>query len=863
MNIRMYPALAIGCCFALPAAAQDTLDDVFYHFMPMTWRDSAGAADQTRDTLQGADRRLGDFVGMTEGLDYLEQLGVTAVWMNPIHPSPAYHGYQHGPIDQINPRLGTREQFLAFVSAARARNIKVFLDVVCYGIGQDSVYFQSAFNNPAHPFSPLLAFTNASNTTYQGYTFPTWNGDQVGFIHWDLRNPDARDLVTGWTRGWLDPNSDGDPSDGVAGFRLDHTWVTYPNGPDGWGYNLDSFWTPWKQSLRAVNPAVFTFAEQADWSTYGNEFHPVHDAAFTKPFQFAARDALRTELAAPLYDSMAQTVARDTGGPLDSRTFLAIIGDHDVDRLASAIGATSPGAIGRANAAAAVLMLQPFPPIIYAGDELAMLGVKQNYGSDANDIPMREPFKWNAVAGEPMTDYWTLNTQAYSGRFSLDNDGRSVEEQSGVAGSVLETYRTLIRIRRENVGLRRGIYTPIVTDDPGVWAFHKTEPGNTDNIIVAINLRGIPASPRLSLADYHLQGGFAPLTNAATGASAGQINQFSKRAYQVALPPHGFIVLRGNVDLPHTQTLRKADGIDIPSALGLPGAAPATLLATQTNVSLPPDNAIEANQLYVRADPDGLWVGITGNLVSNGSAYVLFIDADPTDGQAVLDTAALSGTPTGLRPLGGTRFDAGFRPEQAFFLNHFNGIFFVDHLTMPAAAPTTKAYVGDTYPQGQRSLLLNGDRISDAHALFDNSNTLGVTTTDASTAATATRGLELFLPYAEFRLAPLDCREVRLSLIASASSGIVSNHTLPPVPPRTSALGLRPNFESIPGNQFATFRLPSWADLTGDGTIDLADFFAFFAAYDVQSIAADVTKDGVVDLADFFFFFEQFDLGCN
>ena len=86
----------------------------------------------------------------------------------------------------------------------------------------------------------------------------------------------------------------------------------------------------------------------------------------------------------------------------------------DVDRLATAIGDD----LEKGKAAAAVLLCQPFAPIIYHGDEIGMRGAKNTgYSGDAADIPMREPFKWNAVAGPPMSNYWILNGPAYAGRY--------------------------------------------------------------------------------------------------------------------------------------------------------------------------------------------------------------------------------------------------------------------------------------------------------------------------------------------------------------------------------------------------------------------------------------------------------------
>ena len=92
---------------------------------------------------------------MTESLDYLQGLGITAVWMTPIFPSPAYHGYQHMPADHVNPCFGTDQDFIAFVKAAHARKIKVFVDLVVYGISRNSEYYASAHNNPASPYASM------------------------------------------------------------------------------------------------------------------------------------------------------------------------------------------------------------------------------------------------------------------------------------------------------------------------------------------------------------------------------------------------------------------------------------------------------------------------------------------------------------------------------------------------------------------------------------------------------------------------------------------------------------------------------------------------------------------------------------
>ncbi|MCK6477965.1 MAG: DUF3459 domain-containing protein [Phycisphaerales bacterium] len=527
-TLRRLLALILSPIAALTARAQemapsgyDPSDDVLYQIMPVAWRcssqRSSAAAAAGPDAPIEVKHRFGDFGGMTESLDYLAGLGVTGVWMTPIFPSRAYHSYQHGAADTVNPWFGTEAEFIAFVRAAHERKLKVYIDLVAYGISQDSTWFRQALADPTGPAAGMLAITDdesllkpgpawkpkeASDARrFQGYDFRTWTGETIGIAWWDLRRPAPRELVTSWCRKWMDPDGDGDFADGVDGFRLDHVWAKYQSGPDGWGYNVREFWLPWKKDLQQVNPKVFTFAEQARWETNGIDLLPAHDAALAKPLLFAIRDAIVEGKAEKPRAALVEALKSIP----DGRTLMGSIGDHDVDRIASSVSPTSDGRGGdagnleKARLAAAVLMVMPMPPIIYFGDEIGMLGRAGNYGSDANDIPRREPFKWTAVdaAGNPsspMTDYWRAHkargASVIDQRYSTDNDGRSVEEQLGKAGSLLESYKALIRLRRENIALRRGDYAPIKMsqDDPAVWCFARLH--EQQKLVVAVNFSG-------------------------------------------------------------------------------------------------------------------------------------------------------------------------------------------------------------------------------------------------------------------------------------------------------------------------------------------------------------------------------------
>jgi len=827
LNTRFAYLFVVSLMWIAPSASGAPLDgrevaeDVFYHFMPIAWRDSNDDA-----------YRFGDFDGMTASLDYLQNLGITAVWMNPIFPSPAYHGYQHGPADEVNARFGIEAEFLNFIQQAHARGIKVFIDFVVYGISHDTIWFQDAFGNPASPYDDWLAFNNPGNTSYLGSIYNTWNGDSVGFIHWNLDNPNPTGLVTTWAQHWLDPDDDGDPSDGVDGFRLDHVWVQYPTGPNGWGYNLD-WWVTWRDNLRTVDPDVFIFAEQADWGITGSTLLPAFDATMTKPWEFAARDALGNETASSLYSQTASTLASLPGG----KYFLGIIGDHDVDRLTSVIG----GSLEKAKAAAAVLLTSPFPPMIYTGDEIGMLGVKEDYGSDANDIPMREPFKWNAVAGPPMSNYWVLNSQAFNNAYSEDNDGRSVEEQDAVTGSLLEEYKLLIAARQNHVALRRGTYAPITVTTSRVWAFLRHQEAE-ESLIVAINLHANPRTFDMDLSAFEIPGGATTPQDVITGQVLADITDANKAAYQMTLSAYDYAILVVNLQ-PPAPDLTAIDGVDVPDSFAAP-----EVIATQDNATGLGDNISELNQLFVRYEADGFRIGVTGNLATDGTGFAILFDTI-SGGHNVLDFSGLTPPPSGPDQMTGLTLDSGFAPDHMIFTNTYGGSIYVDQYTLPTGSPASKTYRGQGTVNDGDGALSGGTNPNNLQVAMNNTNSLGVTDTDASAAATALHGFELFVSYADIGVAGTG-ETIGIAAFIIRSSGDVSNQWLPGLGGGQPNLGVAPDMTVIAGDQFAIVTPQVPGDLDADGDVDFVDLDFFVGVLlgtnlDAQHIIrADLNLDG-------------------
>jgi hypothetical protein len=599
----------------------------------------------------------------------------------------------------------------------------------------------------------------------------------------NLTNSGPTSLLESWTAHWLDPNGDGNPSDGIDGYRLDHVLLD-----EGRGYTI-GWWQHWKDALRAVNPDVFTFCEQADWGSHGAELLGPHDAAFTKPFLFAARTAISAGNATGLYNEMAATLASVPA----NRTYLGTLGDHDVDRLTTSLGNSN----NRSKAAAAVLMLQPFPPVIDYGDELGMRGAKANYGSDNNDIPFREPFKWNAVAGAPMSNYFVLNSPAYPGScrarqrrpFGAGGERRrdlGARDLSHARSPAAHACRAATRsLRRDPQREHGGV---------GVRA-HRSERGDlprrdqSHRCDSEHDARFCPHSPSRAVRVTYATWSRAPRSARSRPRTAVRSRSASPLT-AIACSPRGS--RRRSRRSP-----RRTTGLDIPTDF-----APATRVAVQASPTSLGDNVNELDALYARPDSAGLSLGITGNLATDGSAIALFLDTTP-GGQDSLATSTLPQPPSGLPQANGLGFDVGFAPDACLWINAFGGNLYADLYTLSTGGGGSKRYIGAGFAGNGFANLTGGTNPNGMVVALSNVNTLGVTATSASAPLTATSGLEARLPWADLGLSGPST--VKLCVAILKSDGFVGNQFLPPLTASSPSIGYPPaSLKPIAGLQYVT-----------------------------------------------------------
>lgn len=396
---------------------------------------------------------IGDLRGVIDGLDYLQDLGVNGLWLLPIFASPSYHGYDVTDYQQINPDYGTKEDLQALIAELKRRGMYLLLDLPVNHTSSQHPFFKDAFGKPTSLFSEFYVWSNAAQTDYLSF-----NGFRpMPELNFESRT--VRDYVTRMALYWLDPNGDGDLSDGIDGYRLD---VAKDVPAD--------YWAELRAAMNNVNPRAVLLGEV--WA----EGRVIAD--------FLRGDGMNSAFDFPSYVVLAGPNSTPGEGLLNGAGEANLLGltmraldataapgsvlarfshNHDTNRLMSIVR----GDVARAKMAAVWLLTAPGVPTVYYGEEIGMSGVKAN-GPAYYDEYRREPLDWYAAESGPGMTYWFKP----GNRNNAPNDGISVEEQAADPDSLLNTYRALLRLRAEHPALR-GNQVQIVRDSGPLYVVQR------------------------------------------------------------------------------------------------------------------------------------------------------------------------------------------------------------------------------------------------------------------------------------------------------------------------------------------------------------------------------------------------------
>lgn len=501
-------------------------DEIIYHVMPRSFYDSNGDLH-------------GDLKGFVEKLDYLQTLGVTAILFTPLYESGFYHNYFPTDYEKIDPEYGTMQDYIHFVKEVHRRGMKFFMDMETQYVQSGHPWFDMSYQDPNSP-SDFVYYSDTENrypeqlfmpSGSELYEYRAWPDQSFNIATLDLNNPAVKDWMIDFYAYWVDPDKDGTFNDGVDGFRVDHIMDDLDN--KGVFTNLyEDFWQPVFRRCREINPDIFIFAEQADWTEYGSDvvLRTGADGAFSFPLRFAiagkeiSSDMFSEEIDAGgvlnpalIYETVESTLEQFPKGTYT----INFIENHDTQRWASVVENHD----GKLRAAAVLNLLLPGIPSIYYGQELGVTGTVGEWGYDVNHIPVREAFPWTPDPDTPGTAVFYKDTGAWwdqsyyldggSARFAL-----SVQEQN--PSSLWNHYRNLIALRKEHAAFRQGDYRSIRVDNPNLMIFSRTLDEQT--LLVVLNLASEGAT-------FDLSDMAAPNWEKIYGGATKSEDSFSLKAY--------------------------------------------------------------------------------------------------------------------------------------------------------------------------------------------------------------------------------------------------------------------------------------------------------------------------------------------
>jgi len=472
---------------------------------------------------------IGDLNGVTSRLDYLEELGVSGIWLMPIHPSTSYHKYNVSDYYAIDPAYGTMADFEAFLAECEKRDIHVIIDLVLNHTGSEHDWFKKAVTylqtlpagqEPDLTVCPYVDYYNfvRSETNPTGFSIVEGTADWYYESRFNYDMPDCNMASEGLRaefeavmRFWLDK--------GVSGFRLDAAKEFYSGSVEK---NLEVL--NWIQTTAtSITPDCYLVAEV--WDSF-NAVAEYYQSGITSLFNFPFGNS-DGKIAAVLRGAGNESVVTTYATALEKadKAYRAgnpdyidapFLTNHDVGRIANFAGRDE----GKTKLAAAMNLFMGGSAFIYYGEEIGMI-----YG-EANDPSYRAPMYWNAERDDGTTDLppgCTLPEEYVFG---------SLAEQKNDDASVYNYYRQAVAIRNALPVISHGVPTAETALNKGcVSACRKS--WNGEECIILMNIAPDTAAVDLSA--------YASWTMVASLSADG--NAVMLEGGQLTLPAYGTAIL--------------------------------------------------------------------------------------------------------------------------------------------------------------------------------------------------------------------------------------------------------------------------------------------------------------------------------
>lgn len=483
---------------------------VIYQIYPRSFQDSNGDG-------------VGDLAGIEARLDYVVSLGVDAIWLSPIFPSPmADFGYDVADYCGIEPLFGDFAAFESLISAVHARGLKLLLDFVPNHTSDQHPWFlesRSARNNPKRDWyiwrDPAPG-GEVPNNWISDFGGSSWEWDEATgqyYLHAFLkeqpdlnwRNPEVREAMSAVLRFWLDR--------GVDGFRIDVLWhivkhEAFLDNP------LNPRWTPEiterdrllqlystdQPEAHAISAQIRDLVDEySERVLVGEIFLPNerHARWYGTPERPQVHLPFNFQLIESVWDAerLREVIADYEASLPDFGWPNWVLGSHDAPRIAARVGEA------QARVAAMLLLTLRGTPTLYQGDELGIgkvtipperLRDPQHFRQHTLGIgrdPSRTPMPWDAGvnAGFSTAEPWLP--------LSDDWHNRNVAAQLAAPSSMLHFYRSLLALRRARPALSVGSFR-MLSGARDVLAYMREHDG--ERLCVVLNLASEPRRCGLS-----------------------------------------------------------------------------------------------------------------------------------------------------------------------------------------------------------------------------------------------------------------------------------------------------------------------------------------------------------------------------
>ncbi|MCC0805886.1 maltose alpha-D-glucosyltransferase [Methylobacterium sp. W2] len=533
---------------------------------PQWYRDAIIYQIHVKSFFDSNNDGIGDFEGLTQKLDYVRDLGVTAIWLMPFYPSPLRDdGYDIGDYRDVNPSYGTMEEFRKFVAAAHDRGLRVITELVINHTSDQHPWFQRAREAPAGSPERDFYVWSDTDTPYSDTRIifldtetSNWTWDPVAkqyFWHrfyshqpdLNFDNPAVLEGVIEVMRYWLDM--------GVDGLRLDA--IPYLIERDGTNCeNLPETHTVIKAiraALDASYPDRMLLAEANQWPEETAQYFGDGDEchmAFHFPLMPRMYMAIAREDRHPITDIMRQTPEIPEGCQWaiflrnhDELT-LEMVTAEERDYLWSFYAAERRARINlgirrrlapllendrrKIELMKSLVLSMPGTPVLYYGDEI---GMGDNiYLGDRDGV--RTPMQWSPDRNGGFS-------RANPAKLFLPSvqdpiygfDAINVEAQTQSQTSLLNWTRRMIAIRNNSVALGRGGMQFLYPTNRKVLAWIREFEG--ERVLCVANLSRAPQAVQLDLSEFR-----SAVPIELTGGS--EFPAIGELPYLLTLPAYGF-----------------------------------------------------------------------------------------------------------------------------------------------------------------------------------------------------------------------------------------------------------------------------------------------------------------------------------